>query len=184
MKKIILIATMLFSCTQISAQKQTLNDLFEKYQEAEGVTSIKISKPMFGMLNKLNLQDADLDEIKPLLAKINGLKILIVERPDIKDSLSAAGKKMILNFNNLQGQISSAVKNLKYEELMTVNSKDNKIKFLSAGASSGHLDDLLLSINSGGQNVLLMLDGKLDMDDINKLINEGQKVDKTEKSTN
>jgi len=57
---------------------------------------------------------------------------------------------------------------------MTVNSKDNKIKFLSSDATNGILDNLLLSINSEGNTVLMMLDGKISMDDVNKLVNEAQ----------
>ena len=55
-----------------------------------------------------------------------------------------------------------------------MNSKDNKIKFLSTDAANGILDDLLLSINSDGNTVLMMLDGKISMDDVNKLVNEAQ----------
>jgi len=73
----------------VNAQKEKLDLLFDKYQDANGVTSIKISKPMFSMLNKLNIDDAELSQIKPLLAKINGLKILIVEKPTFPKGLAA-----------------------------------------------------------------------------------------------
>lgn len=175
MKKLLLIFALFFShFFQINAQKDNLNKLFEKYQEAEGVTSIKISKPMFSMLNKLNIDDAELGQIKPLLNKINGLRILIVEKPKV--SAKPEDIKLQNQFLKLQGDITSSLKNMKYEELITVNSKDNKIKFLSADATNGILDDLLLSINSAGNTMLLMLDGKISMDDVNNLVNEAQKT--------
>lgn len=175
MKKLLLIFALFFShFFQINAQKDNLNKLFEKYQEAEGVTSIKISKPMFSMLNKLNIDDAELGQIKPLLNKINGLRILIVEKPKV--SAKPEDIKLQNQFLKLQGDITSSLKNMKYEELITVNSKDNKIKFLSADATNGILDDLLLSINSEGNTMLLMLDGKISMDDVNNLVNEAQKT--------
>lgn len=126
---------------------------------------------MFSMLNKLNINDSELDQIKPLLSKINGLKILIVEKPDTK---SATDGKQNGIFQNLQADISNSIKNMKYEELMTVNNKDNKIKFLSSDATNGILENLLLSINSEDNTVLMMLDGKISMDDVNKLITETQ----------
>ena len=172
MKKLLLIFALTFSYFfQINAQKEKLDQLFEKYQETEGVTSIKIAKPMFSMLNNLNINDSELDQIKPLLSKINGLKILIVEKPDTK---SATDGKQNGIFQNLQADISNSIKNMKYEELMTVNNKDNKIKFLSSDATNGILENLLLSINSEDNTVLMMLDGKISMDDVNKLINETQ----------
>lgn len=182
MKRIILLIAIIFTGINISAQKEKLNELFERYQDAKGVTSIKIAKPMFSMLNKLNLDDAELNQIKPLLSKINGLKILIFEKPEIKDSLSAESKKMMTSFNNLTSEVTGAVKKLNYEELVTINSDGNKVRFLSSDATNGILDNLLLSVTSSENNILMMLDGKLSMDDVNNLINEGNKVAKTPKN--
>src|SRR5690606_21990972 len=173
MKKLLLILALTFSYFfQINAQKDKLDQLFEKYQEADGVTSIKIAKPMFNMLNKLNIADDELSQIKPLLSKINSLKILILEKPELSTNL--ANQNQMALFQKLQTEIGTSLKNMKYEELITVNSKDNKIKFLSTDAANGVLDDLLLSINSDGNTVLMMLDGKISMDDVNKLVNEAQ----------
>ena len=49
-----------------------------------------------------------------------------------------------------KNEILAAVKNLKYDELMTLNSKDNKIKFLAADTSSNLLNNMLLTISSEG----------------------------------
>ena len=175
MKKLLLIFALTFSYFfQINAQKEKLDQLFEKYQETEGVTSIKIAKPMFNMLNKLNINDSELEQIKPLLSKINGLRILIVEKPTVANNTVSQNKINLGNFQSLQSDINNSIKNMKYEELMTVNSKDNKIKFLSSDATNGILDNLLLNISSEGNTVLMMLDGKISMDDVNKLINETQ----------
>ncbi len=180
MQKLLIITALFFSYFfTVNAQKDKLNQLFEKYQEAEGVTSIKISKPMFNMLNKLNIDDEELSQIKPLLNKINGLKILIVEKP--KMSAKPDDVKLQNQFQKLQADITSSLKSMKYEELITVNSKDNKIKFLSSDANNGILDDLLLSINSEGNTMLLMLDGKISMDDVNNLVNEAQKTTRIDK---
>ncbi len=165
-KKLIIFALFFSHFFQINAQKDKLDQLFEKYQETDGVTSIKIAKPMFSMLNKLNIADDELAQIKPLLSKINGLKILIIEKSDDKNQPQ---------FQKLQSDISASIKAMKYEELITVNSKDNKIKFLSAEATDGILDNLLLNISADGNNMLMMLDGKISIDDVNKLINEAEK---------
>ncbi|WP_169463262.1 DUF4252 domain-containing protein [Kaistella palustris] len=177
MKKLLLIFTLVFSSFfQLNAQKAKLDQLFEKYQEADGVTSIKIAKPMFNMLNKLNIADDELSQIKPLLSKIEGLKILILEKPASAKTPGAPENKMqLMQFDKLQTDIASSLKNMKYEELITVHSKDNKIKFLSSDAANGVLDNLLLNINSDGNTMLMMLEGKISMDDVNNLINEAEK---------
>ncbi|MCS3530761.1 DUF4252 domain-containing protein [Chryseobacterium sp. JUb7] len=170
MKKIIIIFALAFSHFFNAYGQDKLDQLFEKYQEVEGVTSIKIAKPMFGMLNNLDLGDAELDQIKPLLAKINGLKVLIAEKS--ADGKSAKGQKLA----QINKDISSYLKTLNYNEIMTMNSNGAKIKFLSAEASKdGILDDLLLSIDSGGEeNILVKLDGRLSMDDVNKIISSSE----------
>jgi hypothetical protein len=144
--------------------------LFDRYQEVEGVTSIKIAKPMFSMLSSLDIDDSQLDQIKPLLSKINGLKILITENPE--NINTTEGRKVQDNLSRLSKDVSMYLKNLNYNEIMSVNNSGSKIKFLSSDAKDGMLDDLLLSIDGGkGENILVMLDGKLSMDDVNKIIN-------------
>lgn len=168
MKKIFIIFALAFShFFNVYGQKEKMDQLFDKYQEVEGVTSIKIAKPMFGMLSNLNIADSELDQIKPLLAKINGLKVLITESPENGKSSN--------NLNQLNKEITSYLKNMNYSEMMSVKNGDSKIKFLSSEAKNGILEDILLRIDSGnGENILVMLDGKLSMDDVNKIINSGE----------
>jgi hypothetical protein len=171
MKKIFIIITLAFShfFNVYGQEKDKLDLLFDKYQEVEGVTSIKIAKPMFGMLSSLDLGDAELDQIKPLLSKINGLKVLIAEKP--ADGKSPKGIQM----SQISKDISSYLKNLNYSEIMSMNSGGAKIKFMSAEEKNGILDDVLLSIDSGGEeSILVKLDGKLSMADINKIINSNE----------
>lgn len=174
MKKIFIIFALAFShFFMVSGQSDKFDRLFEKYQEVEGVTSIKIAKPMFSMLSSLNIDDSQLDQIKPLLSKINGLKILITENPEKANSKE--GIQVQTHLAQLNKDVASYLKTLNYNEIMSVNNSGAKIKFLSAEAKDGILDDLLLSIDGGkGENILVMLDGKLSMDDVNKIINSSE----------
>lgn len=179
MKKSLIILTLFFSyLCNVSAQKAKLEELFDKYQDTEGVTSIKIAKPMFGMLNKLDIKDSELEQIRPLLSKIQGLKILVIEEP-----AEGEGSKPAAFYKNLSKDILTSVNNLKYEELMTVNSKGSKMKFLTSDAQNGVMDNLLLNISSQGNTVLMMLDGKITMDDVNNLVNEAQNGSSTTTTT-
>lgn len=154
MKTFMLIIS-LFVASMAQAQISKLDQIFEQYKEQKGVTSIKIGKPMFKMLNKMKITDADVETIKPLLSKINSIKMLVFED---------AG-------SDIQNQVSSAIGKLNYEELLVVNSDGNKIRFLAENTDGDFLSNLLLSINSEEETVFMILDGALKYDDINTLVN-------------
>ena len=154
MKTLMLIISLLIA-TSAHAQISKLDQIFEQYKEQKGVTSIKIGKPMFKMLNKMNIDDADIETFKPLLSKVNSIKMLIFEN---------AGSV-------IQNEVASAIGNLKYEELLVINSDGDKIKFLAENVDGDFLDNLLLSIDSEGETIFMILDGSLRYDDINALVN-------------
>lgn len=77
--KTILIILCIFIGNSGYAQISKLDKIFKEYKESKGVTSIKIGKPMFKMLNKMKLNDTDVETIRPLLNKINSIKMLILE---------------------------------------------------------------------------------------------------------
>lgn len=142
------------------SQTSKISQLFDQYQSSEGVTSIKIAKPMFQLLNQMDIDDEDLSKIKPLINKISSLKILIVER----DSANS------VRFDKLQTELQSALKGLNYEELMSINSEDSKIKFLAESTDSNMLNNLLLSISGSDETIFMILEGIISMDDVSKLI--------------
>ena len=173
MKKIFLSLSLLFISSFVFAQIKDVHGIFDKYQETEGITSIKISKPMFSLLSKLDLKDDDLKKIKPLLKNVNSLNILISggeallkEMVDVKPGLLKQGATPA----GLQAQINDAVKGLNYEELVTVNSSGNKIKLLTVSSTGDVLHNLLLSITSEEKNVLMLLDGDVSMSEVSNFI--------------
>lgn len=172
MKKIFLTLFIIAAGIGVNAQISKLEKLFDQYQDTKGVTSIKIAKPMFNLLNKLDIQDAGIDQIRPLIKDVNSIKILIFEK-NKKDSIAPT-----VNMSKIRDEINSSIKNLKYEELMTVNSDGKKIKFLTQDTTTSVVKDLLLSITGDDENLFLLLDGKVNVDDISKLVNSDEKGDK------
>ena len=167
MKNIFFISVLfILAFGRMSAQSDKLNELFDKYQNTDGITSIKIAKPMFGMLSNLNIADSELQNIKPLLGKIQGLKMLIIQDPENPGSSKT--------YANLSKEVLTSLSGLNYQELMSVNKQDSKIKFLTNNVKNGIMDNLLLNINSGDSTVLMFLDCKISMDDINSLVKENQ----------
>ncbi|MGN5955760.1 DUF4252 domain-containing protein [Sphingobacterium lactis] len=158
MKTIMLIISLFFA-TLAQAQISKLDKIFEQYKEHKGVTSIKIGKPMFKMLNKMKLSDTDVDMIKPLLGKINSIKMLVLEGEN----------------KGIQTEVSNAIKNLNYEELMVINSDGDQIRFLAENVDGDFFSNLLLSINSEEDTIFMILDGSIKYDDLNALVNNDKK---------
>ncbi len=154
--KTILSVVMLLWVSLAGAQVSKLAKIFDKYQEAKGVTSIKIGKPMFSMIQKLNIGDDEMGQIKPLLTKINSIKMLIVEN----DSLQ------------IKDEVKSAFSNIHYEELMAIHSDGSRIKFLAESTAGDILNNLLLDISADGSTIFMILDGRISYADIDKLVNE------------
>ncbi len=174
MKKILIIIAVLFTSTAF-AQLNDVHKIFDKYQDVQGVTSITVGKPMFNLLNKLNIQDEDLQKLKPLLAKVNYINILISGSDKLLDSLADIKIGLIKQGQSpagLQNEINQAVKKLNYEELVTINSNGRKIKLMTVNSTSNILHNLLLSITGSDQNVLMLLDGEIPMNELNKFISE------------
>ncbi len=155
--KTVLSILLLLLASLANAQVSKLDKIFDAYQEAKGVTSIKIGKPMFNMINKLNLGDEEVDQIKPLLTKINSIKMLIVEdevHPKVKE------------------EVKNAFSKINYEELMAIHSDGSRIKFLAENTTDSVLNNLLLDISAEGSTIFMILDGKINYDDLNKLVEE------------
>jgi len=155
--KAILSMLMLLVATIANAQVSELDRIFDTYQEAKGVTSIKIGKPMFNMLNKMNLKDSEMGQIQPLLAKINSIKMLIIE-----DSGNTTVKD----------EVKKAFSNIHYEELMAIHSEGSRIKFLAENIADSVLNNLLLDISDEDNTMFMILDGRINYDDLNKLVEE------------
>lgn len=162
------------------AQTKTVQQIFETYQNMDGIISVNVAKPMFSLLNKLNINtdEKTINNLKPMLGGINSLKLLIVENGLIKEFAGdrpvdkiPAEKLPADKLKQLSEQINKAVAELNYMELITVNARGRNLKFMTAKSDGSVIDNLLLSITSPTEgNLLMFLDGKINMDDVNKFI--------------
>src|SRR5690606_142905 len=155
--KVVFSLVMLLAATWTHAQVSKLDKIFDTYQEATGVTSIKIGKPMCNMINKLKIGDEEMEQIKPLLTNINSIKMLIVEEDQ--------------DFQ-IQKEVKNAFAKINYEELMAIHSDGSRIKFLAEHTDDKVLNNLLLDISADGSTIFMILDGLISFDDINKLVEE------------
>jgi len=147
MKKIGLFVVLGLSLAVISAGQQNAADrLFEKYAGKEGFTTVSISKGMFQLASQLNINDPEANEL------INGLESIKILAMDD----NYAGK----DIPDFYDAIISDLPADRYDELMVVQEKDEKVKIL-ARQEEGYIRELLLVAGGKDDNALIIIRGRL-----------------------
>lgn len=172
MKKIFfIIAIILNSFATYSAQTDKLNQLFQDFEKNGGVTSINIKKPMFKLLNTIDVNDAYVGKIKPILNEVDGLKILIIPKATFPDGLKGENVENIKLNEQRSEKVSRALKSLNFNELMSMSSDGTSMKFLAEDEKDNYLENLVFNVDSKEENIIFILNGKMKMSDVNKIIN-------------
>jgi len=153
MKKSFLLITALILTISIQAQTNPIDEMFNKYSEKDGFTTVSISSRMFSMFASLDTENPDTDN---LIRRLKSIRILTVE-----DS--------VLNINlNFYTEISKKLDLNMYEELMVVREGRDITKFLIR--QTGEIISELLVIKGGpGGNSLISIKGDLSMKNISDL---------------
>ena len=152
MKKIALLLPLLVLPFLVNAQKTPIDELFEKYYGREGFTTVLVTEDMFEVVAKMRTSTGDIDGV---LGKIKRVRVLAQEEenPEAEN----------INFmDELKG-----VKFDDYKELVVVKDSDQDVMVL-AKEDGGKLSELLVIV-SGDDNVLVSVEGKFTMEDLEKL---------------
>jgi hypothetical protein len=153
MKKLILFTAALCMVTLLEAQTTAIDDLFDKYSEKEGYTSVFISSKLLGLFAS---KDANREDGSNIIKRLKSIRILTVD-----DSL--------LNQNvNFYKELSKKLDLSAYEELMVVKEGPDVTKFLVR--QKGDIISELLMITGGpGNNTLISIKGDLDLKSLSEL---------------
>jgi hypothetical protein len=153
MKKLYLITAALCLVSMLQAQTNPIDEMFDKYSEKEGFTTVYISSKMFSLFAGKEAKNGDNDNI---MNKLKSIRILTVE-----DST--------LNINlNFYRELSKKLDLSAYEELMAVKEGSDITKFLIR--QNGNIITELLVITGGpGDNTLISIKGDLDLKTISDL---------------
>ena len=133
------------------AQNDAIGKFFSQYENNDKFTVVSVSPRMFKMMSKIKWDDVSAD-VKQTIQQITSLRILTTES------------------NGLQ-YYREAVKKLnvaEYEELMTIKSDGDNIKFL-AKEKNNIISELLMLVVGNDDFVLMSITGNIDLDKISKL---------------
>lgn len=169
MKKSLLIFTGLLFCMSVLAQTNPIDELFDKYSDKEGFTSVYISGKMLGMFAQMARDENSKENPVP---KISSIRILT------EDSLN-------LNKVNFYSELSKKIDFSAYEELMVVKEQKEVTKFL-VRQKGNTITELLLITGGSGSNSLISIRGDIDLKQLSELskatgIEELQELDKADK---
>ncbi len=155
MKGLQFIVVVLLTVTLAKGQSPA-DKIFEKYAGREGYTTVFISKYMFDLFSNIELNDPEAKEMSEVISKLTGIRILATEQPD----------ESINFYKEMKKEISSGI----YKELMTIKEQDQDVQFL-VNESEGKVTELLLIVSGQGENVLISIQGDINMKNIAKLAN-------------
>ncbi len=136
---------------------------FDSFENEKEVTSVVVTKNMFKLLSKMDLNSTD-PEAQAYLKMVNDLdniKIFTTDNPSVAQKMDAAVLKYVTGSKNLG-------------ELMRVKEDGKNIKFYSKeGKSENFVSELLMHldgiVDGKPMTVIMSITGNIDLKQISKL---------------
>lgn len=139
----------LLSCAGSYAQES----FFEKFADRKGVTSVYISKRMFGMMKNIDSGNINLANVA---GKINSMQILTCENKSVADEL----RKETAHIKPENG----------YEELIRVREEGERVTiYVKEGSKE---NEYVLLIDEQDEFTIILLNGQLTLEEIQGVIND------------
>jgi len=152
MRKIAFLLPLLVLPILLNAQKSPVDKLFKKYYGKEGFTTVLVNKEMFEVIAKMEKSEG---EIEGTLGKIDRIRVIAQE-----------GEGEQIERVNFMEELKG-VEFEDYKELVVVRESDQEVLVLAKEAN-GKLAELLVLVG-GEENVLVSVEGKFTMEDLEAL---------------
>lgn len=130
-----------------------VSELFDRYADTDGVTTVYISKSLLKMMPDIKTDGVD---IKDISGKLESIRILTTEKKTI------VGK--------LKNDISKSLRPKEYEELLKVNEGKEKTMIYMKSGKNGLNEYLIISHESDEFNIIQII-GTISPNDIQKVVN-------------
>ena len=153
MKRIFLLVLVVALPAFIMAQNSAVDNLFNKYQGKEGVTTVQISPELFQMVNAMGIEELDDQDIP--FDKIASVKILTIEEDEGYENV------------NFYKEIEKELNVDDFTEVLTVNDGGETVRMWMK-ADKSVVSEFLLIVG-GDDNVLIYITGNFDMNDLEGL---------------
>ena len=161
MKKLTIILALIMAPVLVSAQNQ-----FDSFEDENDVTSVVVTKNMFKLLSKMDLdsQDQEAKEYLAMVDNLDNIKVFTTENPTVASKMDASVAKYVASSKGLG-------------ELMRVKDDGKNIKFYSKeGQNENFVSELLMhmkgDIDGKRMTVIMSITGNIDLKQISKLTAE------------
>lgn len=144
------------------AQYQSpVEQLFGKYAGQDGFTSVNVTKELFQMIMKMDIQGEGTEDVKDMqkmMEQLDGLKVITYENTENPEK----AKTLYKEFSGLFPSGS-------FTELMVIKENGNNIRFLTKQDDNGKIQELVMLAEEDGEVTVLSLVGRIDMSTVSKL---------------
>jgi len=155
MKYATMVALVLTMGLSVFAQDNAISKYFSAYQQDDSFTKVSVTSKMFSLFTELDSELEEEKEILEAISKLEGIKGIF------KDDVS-----------NSKAMYDDAVKKINgdggYEELMTVENKDENARFLIKD-QNGKISELLMVMGGDNEFIAMSLFGDIDLSAISKM---------------
>ena len=151
------ILTIIIFLVAITAFAQDYKTIYQKYSDDERVTAVYISPAMFKMIGKLpevRIEDNGLD-LAPMIKSMTGFYMLQTEDSSLAEKISK--------------DVTRIVGGAKFETLMEIKDKGQKVNILSLGDDQ-FLKSLLLTVFDSGESMFIGIDGLMNRADVENAV--------------
>lgn len=151
------ILTIIISLVAFTAFGQDYKTIYQKYSDDNRVTAVYISPAMFKMIGKLpevRIEDNGLD-LAPMIKSMTGFYMLQTEDSSLAEKISK--------------DVTRIVGGAKFETLMEIKDKGQKVNILSLGDDQ-FLKSLLLTVFDSGESMFIGIDGLMNRADVENAV--------------
>jgi len=161
MKKLAILIALVVAPIMVNAQ-----NAFDAFEDENDVTSVVVTKNMFKLLAKIDLEsnDPETKEYLDLVNNLDNIKIYTTENVEVAERMDAAVAEYLANSKGLS-------------ELMRIKDDGKNIKFYSKeGSDENHVSELLMHLtgNLDGEErtIIMSITGNIDLKKISKLTSD------------
>jgi hypothetical protein len=157
MKRIVIIAALLL--ITIASFAQNGKSIYQKYSNAEGVSAVYISPAMFRLIGKIPDLTVEGENVNlaPIIQSLSGLYLIDSENPLINASLKTDAEMF--------------VQSGRYELLMEAKESGEVVRMYTDGTET-IVNGFVMIADEGNETTFIYLDGKMNREDLEKLIAE------------
>lgn len=151
MKSTIVTIALLTAFTGLFAQNNKLDEIFNKFEGKEGITSVNISGDMMKFASEIDSKDSGMSALK----NITQVRILSLEKAIAQDIVAFENMLKEVPLNN-------------FKELMVVKENKNNVRMM-AQENQGRWSDFILIVTGGDDHALIHIQGSVAPKDLQAL---------------